>query len=451
MNTATKHQEIAPKTRTKARIGCFSYSGVGHVSPLLALARRLQRRGHELVFFQRPDLESRIRAAQVSFAAYGENDFPLGSLAQELQDVSQLEGPAAFERAIAATVSEYRIVLREGPELVRKHRIEFLLVDECCDAGATLARTLRIPFVSLALALTRVEEPGVPCWGCPLPYSDDPAIVAQYVAWSNALSAVAAPLLEPINQERARFGLPRVKHVMENHSELATISQQPAKFDFPRHELPASFHYTGPFVDPEARPEVLFPWEQLDGRPLVYASLGTLQNRLPAVFRIIAEACAPLNVQLVMGLGSGLHSEELGDLPGNPLVLSYVPQLQLLERAQLMITHAGMNSALECLSHGVPMVAIPITHDQPNIAQRIVWTGTGIMVPLDTLTVERLRDAVKGVLADPSYRTAALQLQQEIQQVKGLDRAADLVESVMLTGAPVLREVAQTSFPSRPV
>jgi zeaxanthin glucosyltransferase len=161
---------------------------------------------------------------------------------------------------------------------------------------------------------------------------------------------------------------------------------------------------------------------------------------------------APLDVQLVMGLGKGLLSEELGDLPGNPLVLPYVPQLQLLQRAQPMVTHAGMNSVRECLSHGVSMVAIPISHDRPNIAQRIEWTGTGAMVPLETLTVGRLCDAMKRVLADPSYRTAALHLQQEIKQVNGLDRAADLVESVIQTGAPVLREVVQSgSFASRPV
>src|ERR1700730_2347748 len=100
MNTDTKDQEITPKTRTMARIGCFSYSGVGHVSPMLALARRLQGRGHELVFFQRPDLESRIRAGRVLFAAYGKDDFPPGALARELQDISQLEGPAAFARVL---------------------------------------------------------------------------------------------------------------------------------------------------------------------------------------------------------------------------------------------------------------------------------------------------------------------------------------------------------------
>jgi zeaxanthin glucosyltransferase len=104
--------------------------------------------------------------------------------------------------------------------------------------------------------------------------------------------------------------------------------------------------------------------------------LGTLQNRLPGVFRIIAEACAATDVQLVMGLGGGLEAEELGALTGNPLVMPYVPQPELLERASLMITHAGMNSALECLAYGVPAVAIPITHDQRNIAQR--WCGQGL-------------------------------------------------------------------------
>ena len=236
---ATNDQEVITKARKKVRIGCFSYSGVGHVSPMLALARSLRRRGHEIVFFQRPDLESRIRGAGVPFAAYSEQELPVGSLTQELQDQSQLEGPAAFERAIAALVSECRLIMRVGPELIRKHRIEFLLVDEVSDGGSTLARTSHIPFVSLALCLTRVEEPGLPYWGCPLPYSEDPAIVAQYVTWSNAVSAAAAPLLDTINQERARFGLPPLRHVMENHSELATISQQPAGFDFPRRQLPA--------------------------------------------------------------------------------------------------------------------------------------------------------------------------------------------------------------------
>jgi zeaxanthin glucosyltransferase len=422
-----------------AKIGCFSYSGVGHVSPLLALARRLQERGHDLAFFQLPDLASRIRAAGIRFVVLGEDEMPAGSLARELEDLSQLEGPAAFERVIASVTRESRLVFRDGPELIRRHDIGFLLADECCDAAATIARTRRIPFVSLALALTRYDDPSIPYWACPLPYSDDPAIVAQYKIWSEAVNAAAAPLREVINREREQFNLPPVQHVVETHSELAVISQQPAAFDFPRHELPKQFHYSGPFTDVEGRPEVPFPWERLDGRPLVYASLGTLQNRLPAVFRAIAEACAGLDVQLVLALGGGLQPAELGALPGNPIVLAYVPQPQLLERASLMITHAGMNSALECLVHGVPMVAIPITHDQPTIARRIEWTGTGRMIALNDLTAERLRAAILEVITINDYRQAALRLQQTIREADGLNRAAEIIEMVINTGRPVLR------------
>ena len=117
-----------------------------------------------------------------------------------------------------------------------------------------------------------------------------------------------------------------------------------------------------------------------------------------------------------MALGGGLQPAELGALPGNPIVLAYVPQPQLLERASLMITHAGMNSALECLVHGVPMVAIPITHDQPTIARRIEWTGTGRMVALNDLTPKRLRAAILEVITISDYRQAALRLQKTIRE-----------------------------------
>src|SRR4051794_25254757 len=163
-----------------ANIGCFSYSGVGHVSPLLALARRLKGQGHNVTFFQLADLKSRIEAAGVRHVSIGEDELPAGSLGRELEDLSKLEGAAAFERVIASVTRECALVLRDAPELVRNHEIDFMLVDECCDAAATLARTRGIPFVSLALALTRYDEPTIPYWVCPLPYSSDPAIIAQY-------------------------------------------------------------------------------------------------------------------------------------------------------------------------------------------------------------------------------------------------------------------------------
>ena len=85
----------------------------------------------------------------------------------------------------------------------------------------------------------------------------------------------------------------------------AHISQQPACFDFPRREMPSNFSYTGPFHDVRVRPPCPFPWERLTGRRMIYASMGTLQNRLGHVFHAIAEACRGLDEDLVISLGGG--------------------------------------------------------------------------------------------------------------------------------------------------
>src|SRR5436189_3411560 len=135
--------------------------------------------------------------------------------------------------------------------------------------------------------------------------------------------------------------------------------------------------------------------------------MGTLQNRQKHIFGIIAKACAGLDVQLVLSLGGGLKPENMEELAGEPIVVEFAPQLELLKRAAVCVTHAGLNTALECLSEGVPMVAIPVTNDQPGVAGRIAHTGTGLVVPLKKLTVKRLRAAVVRVIEDGSFKTNA--------------------------------------------
>src|SRR5262249_2929652 len=150
-----------------------------------------------------------------------------------------------------------------------------------------------------------------------------------------------------------------------------------------------------------------FPWGRLDGRPLVYASLGTLQNRREPLFRCIAEACGACGVQLVISHGGGLTPSQARELPGAPLVVDYAPQIELLQRARLPITHAGLNTVLDALTHGVPLVAIPITYEQPAIARRIEWTGAGRSIPLRDVTRSTLQRIVRMVLDDDRYSEAA--------------------------------------------
>ncbi|MDJ0572906.1 MAG: glycosyltransferase, partial [Pleurocapsa sp. MO_192.B19] len=96
------------------------------------------------------------------------------------------------------------------------------------------------------------------------------------------------------------------------------------------------------------------------------------------------------------------------------------------------------NTTLESLSNGVPMVAIPIATDQPGVAARIAWTGTGEVVPLGKVSVEKLQKAIRQVLTGDSYKKNALRLQEAIKQAGGVSRAADIIEQVIATGKPVL-------------
>jgi UDP:flavonoid glycosyltransferase YjiC (YdhE family) len=100
----------------------------------------------------------------------------------------------------------------------------------------------------------------------------------------------------------------------------------------------------------------------------------------------------------------------------------------LLKRAALCITHAGLNTALESLAHGVPMVAIPIGYDQPGVAARIAHHGTGEFIEVDELTTDRLKGLIEKVLQDPSYRERAVYFQKVISKTRGLDVAADIIE-----------------------
>jgi len=143
------------------------------------------------------------------------------------------------------------------------------------------------------------------------------------------------------------------------------------------------------------------------------------------------------DAQTVISLGNPNIQDFALDLPGSPLVVRYAPHQLLIEKATLVITHAGMNTTLAALSSGVPLVAIPITNEQPGIASRIANTGAGEVVPLKHLNVPRLRDVIRLVLAEDSYKQNALRLQDTIRRAGGVTRAADIIEQAVSTGQPV--------------
>ena len=113
--------------------------------------------------------------------------------------------------------------------------------------------------------------------------------------------------------------------------------------------------------------------------------------------------------------GKGATPEELGELTGRPIVVSYAPQLELLRRSTVAVTHAGLNTVLNAMATWLPLIALPITNEQPGIAAPVVWVGAGEAVVDRHVTSQALRAAVVPVQSDPSYRAAAERVRKSIQ------------------------------------
>lgn len=325
--------------------------------------------------------------------------------------------------ALAKAICEY------APSAIQKAGVELLVVDQNEPAGGSVAEHLGLPFVNVLGGLPLNREAKVPPPFVPWSYDGLMRTTLLNAVAYKIFDRLISPVNRVLNEYRRQWRLSDIRRPDDTFSTLAQLSQLTEDFDFPRVAKPAVLHYLGPFRD-QNRPCVPFPFDRLTGKPLVYASFGTVQNRREEGFRVIAAACADLDVQLIISTGRGCVLNP-AHLAGNPIVVEFAPQLDLMERAAVCITHGGMNTVMESLSCGVPMVTVPITNDQPATAARVQRSGAGEVILPRHLTPGRLRGALQRVLGLPAYRRRAHELQISIERAGGVDRAVEIVEAAM--------------------
>jgi UDP:flavonoid glycosyltransferase YjiC (YdhE family) len=423
--------------------GILCPAAIGHLNPMFVLGRELKRRGHRVTLFHIPDVQSKVNNAGLDFWKIGEVEFPAGTLEPMYKQLGELSGIPALNFTISWLEKETKMLFSEAPTAISKAGIEMLLVDQVTTGGGTIADFLKIPFVTVCNALLINREPGVPPYFTNWDYNTEWWSLWRNRAGNFLLNRLSQKIWNLVISQRRKWNLSAYTHRDEAAGKLAQICQLPAEFDFPRVGLPKTFHYTGPLQDPSgleplSLSPIPFPFEKLNGKPLIYAALGTLQNRKQEIFQIIAEASIGLDVQLVISLGQPEIKESNFNLPGSPLVVPYAPQQKLISESVLTITHGGMNAVLGALSSGVPLVAIPITNEQPGIASRIAYTGAGEFLPLSGLNVTSLQQTIKQVLTESSYKQNALRLKEAIFKAGGVNYAADIIEKVIYAGEPIL-------------
>jgi MGT family glycosyltransferase len=402
----------------------------GHLNPMTTLAREFQARNDDVVFISLPDGEAVVGAAGLTFLPCAVKEFPAGSLNQRFRQRSKLQGEEALRFILQNAAARTEAMLNSLPATLTAAAVDAVVLDTVLFYTELVPMSLGLPYAHVANALHFDYSGYTPLCFYGWPHETTPAALARNRKGVESFLEMLEPTIAIGKAYAKRIGLDVDWHnPSATISKLAWITQTPRAFDFQSSHWPSQFHHTGPFHDGAGRTDVDFPWERLTGEPLIYASMGTLQNGLENVFRAIAEAVTlDRDVQLVLSVGNHLDPEQIGPLPSNTVLVQRAPQLELLKRASVCITHAGLNTALEALAQGVPLVAIPVTVDQPGVAARIAEKKTGLVVPLKDLTGPRLSLLLDQVLNDSTYRDNARYFQKAIAETNGVSKAADLLE-----------------------
>jgi MGT family glycosyltransferase len=411
------------------RIGVTVSPATGHLNAMTALARRLASRGHEVVCIGVPDAAPGVASAGLRFEEICGSHFPPGWYADMSEQLSRLSGMDALAFTMKWIDEGCRAELADTPLLLERMKFDGLVVDLVNAGVGAVAMGAGLPFVHVSCTPFADFSGITPMYLFPWPHKDSILARARnqmgVVGYQQVIRRVRATLEDYVESKGVKVDKSDPYSIV---SKLGYLTQVPAAFDFPGDHLPPHFHRTGPFHDGLGRSPVEFPWERLTGAPLIYASMGTMQNGLADVFRTILKALERPGYQVVLSVGPTIPPESLETQRPDTIVVQSAPQLELLKLATLCVTHAGLNTTLESLAQGVPLVAIPITNDQPGVAARILASGTGLFVPLSDLTAERLTGLVDEVLAQPSFKQRALRMKAEIEKVDGLGMAAELIE-----------------------
>ncbi|MBV8834804.1 MAG: glycosyltransferase family 1 protein [Acidobacteriaceae bacterium] len=429
-----------------AHFGLLCPPATSHVTGLSSVGRALISRGHRATLFNILDVEKLAKSEGLEFVPLGIEKHPLGSFRAFSEKIAQLKGIQALRFGLRPALAEIEMLLTEAPDALRAANVDVLLCDQGQPTGSTIAELLGIPFLTICNASPANREPCVPptithwMYGCSFR-----AKLRNELAYE-LFSILVTPLRRKINVFRSEHGLAPIRSLDDTFSPLAQISQQSREFDFPHHGLPAHFHHIGLFHRPGSS-NTSFPYERLNGKPLVFASFGTILCDKPEIFEMLAQACHELDTQLVITLGGRGRIEQYQCLPGNPIVVNYAPQLEVLKHTSLTVCHAGTNTVLESLQAGVPVVTVPVWADQPGVAARLVYSGAGERLMLGQLSCDRFREVCGKVLREPKYRQRALAIGESIRNAGGEERAADIIENCLQSTDSII-STARTAPPA---
>ncbi|MFF9843533.1 macrolide-inactivating glycosyltransferase [Streptomyces sp. NPDC013740] len=392
-------------TTPRSHIAMFSIAAHGHVNPSLDVIRELVDRGHRVSYAIPAAFAEKVAATGATPVVYT-STLPTGDDpdAWGTELIDNLE--PFLDDAVQALPQLDAAFAGDRPDLV--------LHDITSYPARVLAHTWRVPAVSLWPNLVPwtgyEEEVAEPMYAELKASPRGRAYYARFTAWLTAHGVHTHP--DPF-VGRPRRGIVLIPRALQPHADRVDESV---------------FTFVGACRGERPEPG---EWRRPEGAgKLLLVSLGSAYTKQPAFYRACVEAFGGLaDWHVVLQIGAFVDPAELGEIPDNIEVRSWVPQEAILREADAFVTHAGAGGSQEGLATATPMVAVPQAVDQFGNAGMLQALGVARHLPMAEVTPERLREAVLGLVADPEVARRARAIREEMAHEGGTRRAADLIEA----------------------
>lgn len=401
-------------------IACFCIPAHGHTNPMTVVAAALVRRGNRVRFYSFREFEGKITAAGAEFVPCDE--FLPEVNARQMARLMKVSTTEMSLQDIRSTVRMNSFLDAEYASF----KPDVVFTDSVCFWGKLSAMKHRVPMVvsTSTFAFNSLSSSYMKH-----SFGEMLDILGGMPRLSRELKK-----LKPYG-----YDVKNVMSLVQNDNSTDTVVY--ASREYQPYSESFSGHYA--FVGPALMTDIV-PDKKKE-RPLIYISMGTVINDRPDLYRNCIAALGDLEADVLISCGRAMDPAALAPLPANVQVQPYVNQQEVLSRADVFISHCGMNSASESLYMAAPMVLYPQTGEQQAVARRVKEMGAG--VPLGDDSAKSIRAAALEILNERQYAQAAARCSESFRACPGAEGAAAFIETAPHTtdDPGVLGEVQKRS------
>lgn len=380
----------------------FCIPAYGHHNPTIAVVQELVKRGDHVRYYSFEEFRGKIESTGAAFIPC---DQYLPKVDKDVVSGSKTMTTTEMTIVDLQTTAKMDAFLKEEVETFKP---DVIVSDSVCFWGKLTARKYKIPMVvsTTTFAFNQYSSGYM---------KNSFAEIMDLIRGSKRVKAELKKLEAYGYHEKSI--MPLVRNDNDTDTIVyATEKYQPCSKTFSKH-----YAFVGPSLMTDQRPD------KVHERPLIYISLGTVVNNKPDFYKKCIEALASENVDVIISCGRAVDPDSLNGLAENVKVYTSVNQLEVLSKANVFLTHNGMNSTSESLYMGTPMVFFPQSNEQRAVAKRVGEMGAGIA--LKDETVQGIRDAIMTVLQHDEYAKSAMECSEDFRKSAGSKGAADFIET----------------------